>query len=144
MTVFLDTNILLDYFDPQRKNHNESKKIIYLCYKRKLLGCISVLSFTNMFYIMRKTHTINERKNLLKLLKCFLEVIQVDTDIIDRALNNDNFGDFEDCVQYECAKLANVDYIITGNIKDYKENDVACVTPEAFLNLYETNNKTGD
>jgi hypothetical protein len=32
------------------------------------------------------------------------------------ALNNDNFNDFEDCLQMESSQTVNADYIITRNI----------------------------
>ncbi len=41
--------------------------------------------------------------------------------------------DFEDAVQYYAAKSAHVDFIITRNIKDYKESTIPVLTAEQFL-----------
>ena len=60
------------------------------------------------------------------ILKSFIEVVGVTGEIIEKALDNEYFDDLEDCVQYECAKVVGAEYIITRNIKDFKENDVAC------------------
>jgi hypothetical protein len=42
---------------------------------------------------------------------------------------------FEDALQTQCAKKIKVDYIITRNVKDFKDKAVNVVTPEKFLKL---------
>ena len=135
MTVFLDTNILLDYFDEKRIYHDAAKKIVSMCYNRAINGTAASLSFTNIFYILRKEYTAEERKKLLRILKSFIEVVGVTGEIIEKALDNEYFDDLEDCVQYECAKVVGAEYIITRNIKDFKENDVACIEPKDFIEI---------
>ena len=44
------------------------------------------------------------------------------------AINNEQFLDFEDCLQEECATAETVDYIVTRNLADFKQSRVYEVT----------------
>ena len=46
---------------------------------------------------------------------------------------NNEFDDFEDCLQFECAKEVVVDYIITRNPKDFENSSVKIVSASDFL-----------
>lgn len=51
------------------------------------------------------------------------------------ALANENFSDFEDCLQMECAKSYEADYIVTRNICDYTASEVKAITPKDYLEI---------
>lgn len=70
---------------------------------------------------------------LLKHFRSIISIVEVDETIIDLALQSD-FIDFEDAVQYFAAKSVNADFIITRNIKDYKNSAIPVLTAEQFLN----------
>ena len=53
------------------------------------------------------------------------------------ALEREEFSDFEDCLQDECAKGIGADYIITRNVKDFEQSKVPAITPEQFLEIVE-------
>ena len=65
----------------------------------------------------------------------FLTVAGIGHEQMFEALNRDNFKDFEDCLQDECAKELKADYIITRNIKDFAHSKIPAVTPEQFLEV---------
>jgi hypothetical protein len=48
-------------------------------------------------------------------------------------LNNEVAVDLKDCLQTECAKAVNVDYIVTRNVEDFTGSSVPAVLPEDFL-----------
>ena len=50
---------------------------------------------------------------------------------------DDNFSDFEDCLQMQCALSLRADYIVTRNVKDFAASEIPAVTPEEFLNILE-------
>lgn len=41
----------------------------------------------------------------------------------------------EDCLQMECAINFDVEYIITRNIKDFKESCIPAIEPQEFLKI---------
>lgn len=49
---------------------------------------------------------------------------------LKNALENEVFDDFEDCLQFECAKSFQADYIVTRNIDDFLNSSISCLTPE--------------
>ena len=50
-------------------------------------------------------------------------------------MRND-FPDFEDCLQDECAAQNHADYIITRNTGDFSNSNVPAITPSDFLEKY--------
>ena len=68
-------------------------------------------------------------KNILSII----EVTGVGHNDVLRALDMEEFDDFEDCLQDRCAENVNANYIITNNVKDYNESVVQAITPEDYL-----------
>ena len=50
-------------------------------------------------------------------------------------LSNEEFSDFEDCLQMECAKTYGADYIVTRNVDDYSVSEVKAIVPKDYLKL---------
>jgi predicted nucleic acid-binding protein len=134
MTVLLDTNILLDYLQ-KRPEFSNAERILDICADKKIFGYMPAHSIPDMYYIMRKTYSDEERRSILPNLINVVPVISVDQKRIVSALSNKNFFDFEDCLQTECASSFSADYIVTRNINDFSQSSVPPVSPQDFLNL---------
>jgi predicted nucleic acid-binding protein len=65
------------------------------------------------------------------LLKIF-DIIEINKVILEKALFS-NLTDYEDAVVEISAKEKNVDYIITRNIKDFKNSQIKILLPEEYL-----------
>jgi hypothetical protein len=89
------------------------------CANREIIGYLAAYSIPNLFYILRKTYTIKERRRLIKNLCNVFCISDLDEKKILSAVENEEFSDFEDCLQEECAVEAMVDYIVTRNPNDY-------------------------
>lgn len=50
-------------------------------------------------------------------------------------LQNEDFTDFEDCLQMECARSYEAEYIITRNTNDYKMSEIKAILPKDYLEL---------
>lgn len=111
------------------------KKIITLCKNKTIDGCIAAHSVMNIFYILRKSFSVEQRKSILKEFCEFLDVVGIDKQKIISSLENSDFTDTEDCLQYECAKSCCADYIVTRNGKDFVGSIILVVTPEEFLHM---------
>ena len=132
MNVLIDTNVLLDYIQ-QRSDFSAAAKIVELCAKREIDGFMAAHSVPNMFFILRKDFSQEERRELLLGLTALIPVIGIDGVKVNSALKQGNFKDFEDCLQAECAKEADAEYIITRNVSDYASSTVPAITPADFL-----------
>ena len=133
MKILIDTNILIDYILKREPYTESAEKILFLCKNRKIDGCIAAHSVMNMFYILRKEMTVNEIRLFIVSLSKVTDIIGVDKPKIFRAIVNENFKDFEDCVQMECAKEFCADYIVTRNIKDFQNSVIKPILPDEFL-----------
>ena len=131
--VFLDTNILID-FALGREHGDDAEQLL----QRGLDGIISLqasyLTFANMAYIMRNKVDVYE---LFNDLCKFISVLPMDEKQLHTALTH-RVHDFEDMLQYQCAKTANCDVIVTNNRKDFIEFcDLPVMTAMEFLKSME-------
>jgi len=137
ITIFLDTNVILDYLQSREPFTEYANSIFKLCADKKIVASISAQSIADIFFILRKDYTVYERKNMLLFICGICDVIGANKTMITNALTNENFNDLEDCIQTECAKIAGVDYIITRNIKDFTASRIEPILPEDFLKVIE-------
>ena len=135
--VFIDTDVIVDFLTDRKPFSLESAKIFSLIDQKKIKGCVSSLSFSNLYYVLRKFGTHKKVISSLQDLSELVDILKVDSDIVKSALTSD-FKDFEDSIQYFAAQEhKNVDCIITRNIKDYKDSSLPVMTPEMFLVTFE-------
>jgi len=76
-----------------------------------------------------------------KHINIFLDeytIFSAKTAILQTALNS-NFDDFEDGVQYFCAKSIGADFIITNDKKGFLNSNIDVITSKDFYNEYVTN-----
>lgn len=139
MVLLIDTNILLDVLQHRVPFYEASKKIIDLCGKREVEGYIALHSVSNIYFILRKQYSSEDRRILLEGLLKLLRVCSIEHEKVVAALKRKDFTDFEDCLQDECADGINASYIITRNISDFKNSKVKAVTPEQFLDIINKN-----
>ena len=137
MRVLIDTNVLADLLLGRDPYYDIAYNILTLCADKKVYGYIAAHSIPDLFYILRKSMTKEERKEALKDICQIVKVEGIDSFKILSALDNRNFSDFEDCLQEECAVAVSADYIVTRNTKDFASSRVPAILPNEFLEKYE-------
>ncbi|MBQ0051381.1 MAG: PIN domain-containing protein [Treponema sp.] len=133
--LLVDTNIFIDILQERHPFIDYSLDVVELVKLKKLKGFVAAHSITNLWYILRKTHSQEQRRALILSLFQFFEIISLDKAKLITSLQNSKFKDFEDCLQDECAYSVNADYIITRNTKDFEGSKIRAVTPEEFLKI---------
>ncbi|MBQ9186291.1 MAG: PIN domain-containing protein [Prevotella sp.] len=129
--VFLDTNILLD-FGLDRKGADYAGSILELGREHLIELFASYLSYANMGYILRH-HPNTERYELMRMMRKPVIVLPCDAFQLDSGLSFE-VSDFEDMLQFQCAKAAGCDIIVTNNKKDFHSFcDMPFMTAEEFL-----------
>ena len=93
------------------------------------------MSIINIHYITRKTTHRDEIEEKLKVILEEHELVSIDKYIIKNSFDSD-FKDFEDAIQYFCAKKVNADLIITDNTKDFKNSDIKILSAKEFYENY--------
>ena len=131
--LLIDTNVVLDLLAKREPFYNSAAKIFSLADKKKLKLSISSLTFTNTNYVLTRLKSAIESREILRRFRVLVQVLSLDEKIIDLALNDNNFKDFEDGLQYYSAIENDQDIIITRDLKDFKESKIPVMTPEEFL-----------
>jgi len=119
MLVLFDTNIILDVLEKRLPFYDSSKPVLERCVSGSVTGYIALHSISNIFYILRKRYCAADRRKLLLDILDLLQVADADHKSVRNALQREDFSDFEDCLQDECAKQIHADYIVTRNTDDF-------------------------
>ena len=135
MKVFLDTNILLDVVLVRHPFYVHSLEITDICTQSLVKGYASVLSFPTVAYVTKRGHTLQHMKTCIASLRSIITPVDCTAAILDQALYS-NFKDFEDAMQYFCARSCGADYLVTRNTEDFAPAEMAVVTPKEFLSIY--------
>lgn len=128
MKVLIDTNVILDVLANREAFVEDATKVFKLCEVKKITGYISALSIPNIVYIMRKELDGDKVKDIIEKLTLVFGIAELKSDDLKRATLLD-FTDYEDAVQSCQASRIKADYIITRNIRDYKNSQVTAIKP---------------
>lgn len=139
MTVFLDSNIILDIFLKNRECYEENQQLFKLLDKHVDIDYfISAASATDIFYIANKyLKDKGKTKEYLKSLLQLVSIAGIDETCIKNALDS-SWDDFEDSVQHESSLQIGADYLVTRNVSDYKTSFIEVITPAEFLKKIES------
>lgn len=138
MRALIDTNILADLLLGRDPYYDIAYNILTLCADKKVSGYIAAHSIPNLFYILRNSMSKEERRAALKDICQIVKVEGIDSFKILSALDNEDFSDFEDCLQEECAVAVSADYIVTRNLKDFVSSRVPAILPNEFVEKLES------
>lgn len=135
--LFLDTNVIIDVLSDRKPFAEAGARLFDYAENGKVNLFVSALSYSNIYYIIKKNCSHKEMIAILKDLEALTETLDVSKQIISKSLNSD-FKDFEDSIQYFTA-LSNkkITAIVTRNSKDYKKSDIAVLTPEEAISVLE-------
>ena len=75
------------------------------------------------------------RRNVIRALLGVFDVALFNKAMVFDALEREDFKDFEDCLQDECAEMVSADYIVTRNVKDFEHSKIPAIAPDEFLKL---------
>ena len=135
MKVLIDTNVILDVLCNRKMFVEDSLKIFKLSEAKQIEGYISALSIANIIYIMKKELShMNVKKTLDKLSHIF-NIIELNEQDLMEACNL-QFNDYEDGIHCQEASRIKADYIITRNIKDYKNSVIMPISPAEFTRQF--------
>lgn len=133
--ILVDTNVILNYLTNREDPYlTQSVEIVRRCATGECRGYIAFHTLPTLWYVLRKRSEEVRRQSLKAICEIFTVVAASQVDILE-AIQDELFLDFEDCLQEKCAKCAEVDYIITCNVKDFEHAEIPAVTPEDFLHL---------
>lgn len=132
MKVLFDTNILIDVLARREPFFADSAQVWTLAERGAVEGLVSVISFNNIYYIVRKLRSRKTAERMMILLRNTFTTVALDDQILNQAIDA-GFKDFEDAIQHFSAIRAGADCIVTRNISHFPHADMAPLTPKEFL-----------
>lgn len=78
---------------------------------------------------------MEEVKDFIDIILDTCLIVSVDKNILKTSINS-NFIDFEDAVQYFCAKSIDADLIITNDKKGFRDSRIDTITSQNFYKRY--------
>lgn len=131
--LIIDTDVILDFFFDRKPYSDCASQVLSLCETEKIMGFITPVICSNVYYILRQTAPHDKVIEKLKQLLMILNVLAMDKDVVLQALNS-GFRDFEDALQYAAAiRAKHINAILTRNVKDYKKSELGVMTPDDYL-----------
>jgi predicted nucleic-acid-binding protein len=103
MRVFLDTNIIIDFFAKRDKFFFPASVIMDLAMRRRIDAYASSLTFVNAWYVLKSSYKVLDSQEKLLFFANFCHITIVDEPNILEALQTTH-EDFEDTVQIISAK----------------------------------------
>ncbi len=133
MDIFVDTDVILDFLIVREPFSEHAILLFNKADKGEIRFFLSATSVTNLYYILRRAASHWKVIAGLKQLVSLGKVLEVNQDVMEQSLNS-NFSDFEDAIQYYCAKQKpEITHIVTRNVKHYKGASLIVMTPELLV-----------
>lgn len=101
--ILLDTDVALDHLADRQPFAESAHRLLALAEIGELILCVSSVSFSNLYYILRKLKGHAAALSLLEKLTSLVRVVAVTEAEIGSALQSE-FNDFEDAIQHFAAK----------------------------------------
>lgn len=136
--ALVDTNVLLDVLSEREPFYPSSAAVWAMAETGKITAAISAISFNNIFYIVNRFADPATARNAVSALRDVFEVMPVNGQIINQAVDDPDMQDFEDAIQFYSAIHAEATHLITRNCSDFPaQTGLSILTPDEFLALLE-------
>lgn len=137
MRVLVDTNVIIDALTSRKPWNESAEKIFLMAANNTIEMCITASTATDIYYLLRKyLHDSDSAKVIMGKLYSLVGILPVTEDDCVDALAS-GIHDYEDAVVEKVAARQEMDYIVTRNIKDFRNSVVRVIIPEEFVKLVE-------
>ncbi len=134
--LFVDTNVVLDLLARRAAYYDEAASLFSMADRKQIEIAVSSLTMATAGYMLLRQMNANKVKSILRKLRLMVRILPLDAQIVDLALNDDSFSDFEDGLQYFTAWENEQDLIVTRNLKDYKGSKLPVMTGRQFIETF--------
>ena len=133
MRVFLDANVLVAVLNREYPHYDAAARSLSLADRDGFELLVSALSLGIAFYFSEKKSGRKEARRKMELLLEKLQVSPCGEAEARAAMLEKKADDFEDALQFESARSASSDVILSHNPADYHFSSIPVLRPEEFL-----------
>ena len=136
MRLFLDTNILVDFYARRDPFFQEAKLLwIASCFKDVELWASSQ-SFVDAEYILRRAIPVRTLREMMTKSLAHLRISSPSPNDLADVLSS-GWPDLEDFLIARCAQNEGADYLITRDTKGFGSSKVPALSPEQFFRMMQ-------
>lgn len=127
--VFLDTNVLLDVLARREGVYEAAARVWQMAERGEIVAHVSVISFSNIFYILRKLAGADVAVVALRRMRNLFTLVAFDGQVLNESLDSE-IADFEDAVQYFSAIRSGCGILVTRDLKGFANaHQLAVISP---------------
>jgi predicted nucleic acid-binding protein len=132
--LLIDINILLDLLQRRGTFDRPAAELFAAVEMKRAKAYVSGHTITTAYYIIRRASGAPAAESAVLTLLRVLNIVPVAREDLMRALSF-GWGDFEDAVQAVCASKIKADFIVTRNLRDFRDSSVPAREPAFILPL---------
>ena len=135
MRVLLDTNVLLDFIQPDRPGFAASVQIFGAIAAGHVSALVCASSLKDVYYVARKVMGARRVREYLSTFMDLFEICSTDREACATALGSDE-PDFEDGIIRAIAERERVDFIVTRDASAFRHAGVPATSPMRLAEVY--------
>ena len=133
MKILLDTCIIIDALQDCQPFSNEARAIIDAGSLRYYDAYLTAKELTDIYYLMKNyCHSDKRTRKIISDLFSITNVIDTTSHQVYAAIFT-NITDYEDAIMAQTAIQNNLDFIVTRNLKDFRNSPIPAISPADCL-----------
>ena len=136
MRVLFDTNVLLDVLLDREPWSEDSSAVLTMAERSEIDGTACAISFTTIFYLLRKEFGAATARGEVARLLALLQVAPVGFSTLQRAVEAE-VPRLRGCRRGRVCPHRERDYIVTRDLRDFGASPIPVHTPESFRKLLD-------
>ncbi len=127
--LFLNTNVVIDFLIRRGEFATAAAELFQAAVEGRATLYVASLSFSNIYYTLRKDNTPDERTDKLTKLMKLVQIVAVDAEVLRQALAA-GFTDFEDALQnYAATSAPAIEAIVTRDPRGFRGSALRILMP---------------
>ena len=129
--IFLDTNVILDFFLEREPFYYDALKLWAACEEGAVDGYVSALTINNVHYIAQRIKNPTTAMIAVRGILDVFNVVPLDKELLRRAADLHD-SDYEDDIQLQSAVKAGCSHLFTRDPTHFHSKAIAIVPPSSF------------
>lgn len=136
MRLFLDTNVLIDFYARREPFFRDAKKLWIASHFKDVELLASTQSFIDAEYILKRAVPVHTLRGMMAASLEHLRVCTPEPNDLADGLSS-QWPDLEDFLIARCAQSQGADYLITRDAKGFEASKVPALSPGRFFEMME-------
>lgn len=134
MKVLYDINVVLDILQERHPYYESSSVAVDLVIKGEVDGFFPDHGATTIHYIIRRMSNRDTADECVDWLLRRFSVVECNHRLLEDSRGS-AMSEFEDAVVAQSVLHLGCDYVVTGNLKHFRDSPVAAISPAGIVRL---------